>query len=93
MSRETSADAEGRTGGGGRGAGGPEEVGPGQIYMPFVVMEVAHFHLNRDSQILGQTHCSSFILINLYFLQSNILFDAKSSLFIFLIGECLLIAA
>ncbi len=61
MSRETSADAEGRTGGGGRGAGGPEEVGPGQIYMPFVVMEVAHFQLIRDSQRLGQTHVIALI--------------------------------
>ena len=53
MSRETSADLEGRSGGVGGGGGvepearvgsrantGAEEIGPGQTYMPFVVMEV-----------------------------------------------------
>ena len=56
MSRETSADLEGRSGGVGGGGGGivdpearvgsrantgAEEIGPGQTYMPFVVMEVS----------------------------------------------------
>ena len=57
MSRETSADLEGRNGGVGGGGGvepearvgsrantGAEEIGPGQTYMPFVVMEVSLVH-------------------------------------------------
>ena len=52
MSRETSADPEGRGGGGGGSGGGrpntgAEEIGPGQIYMPFVVMEVREVDLDR----------------------------------------------